>query len=297
MFREEKPALKPCAFLLLALAYAVAGAAQSAPSAAAEQPKVPGVITPHYVRTGLYYLSGGGGNSVVRLSAVGLLVVDGKNADSYDELRLRLKKISNQVVRVVVNTSHYEDHTGTNAKFLADKTPVLGQQNEQQILAAYTSSGEKVALPSNTYDQGQTLHFGLVEAQLMHLGNARTNADTVVYFADEKAIALGDLYSTAPDPDYSAGGSLVGWGPVLGEVLKLDFTVAVPGNGPLVSRADVEAFKTKLDTLVSRAAQLVKGGVSKDQLMAQLKTDDLGWRLNFSPEQVDGFYAELSKAK
>jgi hypothetical protein len=32
----------------------------------------------------------------------------------------------------------------------------------------------------------------------------------------------------------------------------------------------------------------------KDRLMAELKTDDLGWKLNFSAEQVDGFYAELS---
>jgi cyclase len=297
MFREEKPALKPCAFLLLALACAVAGAAQSAPRMGADQPKPAGVITAQYVETGLFCLSGGGGNSVLRLSGMGLLLVDGKTAGNYDELRQRVKKISNQVVRVVVNTSHYEDHTGTNAKFLADKTPVLGQQNEKQILASYISPGEKIAPPSNTYDHDQTLHFELVEVQLLHPGNARTSGDTVVYFPDKKAVALGDLYSSAPDPDYSAGGSLLGWGPALGEVLKLDFTVAVPGNGPLVSRADVEAFKTKVDTLVSRAAQLVKSGVAKDQLMTQLKTDDLGWKLNFSPEQVDGFYAELSKAK
>lgn len=34
-------------------------------------------------------------------------------------------------------------------------------------------------------------------------------------------------------------------------------------------------FKTKIDTLVSRATVLVKKGVPEDQLMAQLKTDDL----------------------
>jgi len=64
----------------------------------------------------------------------------------------------------------------------------------------------------------------------------------------------------------------VGWGPVLAEILKLDFDVVVPGTGPTVTRADLEAFKAKVDTLVSRAAKLVKGGVSKDQLMA--KTQD-----------------------
>jgi cyclase len=129
---------------------------------------------------------------------------------------------------------------------------------------------------------------------LFHFGNARTDGDTVVYFPNLKAVAVGDLFAQTPDPDFAAGGSLVGWGPVLGEILKLDFDVAVPGTGPMVGRADVEAFKTKIDTLVSRATALVKKGVPKDQLMAQLKTDDLGWQFNFSGDRLDRFYDELS---
>jgi len=89
----------------------------------------------------------------------------------------------------------------------------------------------------------------------------------------------------------------VGWGPVLAQVLKLDFDVVVPGAGPMATKADLTAFKTKIDTLVSRASALVEKGIAKDQLMSQLKTDDLGWKLNFSGEQLDGFYAELSRSK
>lgn len=271
--------------------------AQSAPLPTTKQPTIPGELSTHYIRTGLYYISGGGGNSVLRLSGSGLLLIDGKHAGNYDELRKRVKKLSDQVIRVVVNTGPNENRTGTNAKFLADKTPVLGQQNEQQILASVNASGEKIAPPSNFYDHDQTLHLGLVEAQLLHFGNAQTSADTVVYFSDEKTVALGDLYSSNPVPDYSAGGSMVGWSAVLGEVLKLDFNVAVPGDGPAVSRADVEQFKIKMDTLIARATRLVKNDIPKDQLISQLKADNLGWKLNFSPQQVDGFYAELSSMR
>jgi hypothetical protein len=111
-----------------------------------------------------------------------------------------------------------------------------------------------------------------------------------------KVIAVGDLVSVPPDPNFSKGGSFVGWGPVLAEVLKLDFDVAVPGAGPPLARSDIQAFKAKIDTVISRAMQLMKNGAAKDQLMAQLKTDDLGWRFDFTKEQVDGFYAELSRA-
>jgi hypothetical protein len=84
---------------------------------------------------------------------------------------------------------------------------------------------------------------------------------------------------------------------VLAEILKLDFDVVVPGTGPTVKRADLEAFKTRIDALVSRATLLVRNGVPKNELMAQLKTDDLGWRLSFTGDRLDHLYAELSRVK
>jgi hypothetical protein len=113
-----------------------------------------------------------------------------------------------------------------------------------------------------------------------------------------KVVAVGNLFSSGPpDPDFLDGGSLVGWGSVLAEILKLDFDIVVPSKGSMVARADLEAFKAKIDTVASRAEGLVKAGVPKDQLMDKLKTNDLGWRFSFTGEPLDRFYAELSQAK
>ena len=133
--------------------------------------------------------------------------------------------------------------------------------------------------------------------RLFHFGNAHTSGDTVVYFPVLRVVAVGDLYSEPPDPDYSAGGSLANWSSVLAGVLKLDFDVVVPGKGPGVSRAGLEAYKKKLDTVVSRARALVQQGVPKSGLLAKLATGDLGWRLNLTPDQLDHFYAEISQEK
>lgn len=65
----------------------------------------------------------------------------------------------------------------------------------------------------------------------------------------------------------------------------------------MLARVDLEAFKTKIDTLVSRATGLAKRGVQKDQLMAQLKTDDLGWQFGLTGGQPERFYADLSQGK
>ena len=214
---------------------------------------------------------------------------------NYDALRARAKKISGQPIRALILTGCDESSTGTNAKFVENGSHIVVQENAKQNLAACNLSGDAMAPAVVTYASEYQIHLGGIEAQVLHFGNAYSNSDTVVYFPNLKVVAVGDLFSAKPAPDFAAGGSLVGWGAVLAQVLKLDFDVAIPSTGPAITRADLEAFKTKIDTTVARATGLVKQGVPKDQLMAQLKTADLGWQLSFSGDQLDSFYAELSR--
>lgn len=251
-------------------------------------------LTAHFVKTGLFLISGGGCNTLLRLSGNGLILVDGKLPGNYQALLRQAGKLSfsDQPVRALINTNHQENHTGNNSKFLAAGTQIVGQENVSRNM---TAAGSSMPPPTIVYDREYTIRMGGIEVQLLHFGNARTNADTVVYFPNLKVVAVGDLFSTLPDPDYSAGGSLVEWGPVLAQILKLDFDIVVPGNGPMVSRADLERFKNKVDTLVSRATVLVNNGVAKDELMAHLNTEDLDWRFNFTGDRLHRFYAELSR--
>jgi cyclase len=251
------------------------------------------------VKTGLFVISGGGCNSLLRLSSNGFILVDGKLPGNYEAIVAKANRVSfsEQPIRILINTDYHENHTGNNARFIAAGTQILAHEHLKHDLANYDPPGGKIALPTKTYDHDFAIKLGGIEAQVMHFGNAHTDGDSVVYFPNLKVVAVGDLFAPTPDPDFSAGGSMVGWGPVLAQILKLDFDVVVPGTGNAITRADLEAFKTKIDTVVSRAAGLVKQGVPKDQLMAQLKTDDLGWHLNFTRGQLDSFYAELSEAK
>ncbi len=301
MLRKTLPARGPCAIVLSLMAGAVASAAQPTQS---KEPagKGPGdhALTAELVKTGLFVISGGGCNSVLRLSANGFILVDGKLPGNYEAILARAKKLSfsEQPIRILINTDYHENHTGNNAKFIQGGTQILAQENVKRTLSAYNPPNGIAALPTRTYDHDFNVRLGGIEAQLMHFGDAHTDGDTVVYFPNLKVVAVGDLFTpNAPDPDFAAGGSLVGWGPVLAEILKLDFDVVVPGAGPMATRADLEAFKGKIDTLVFRAAALVKRGVPKNQLMARLKTDDLGWRFNLTGEGLGRFYAELSRTK
>jgi len=297
MFANSHWAHRFFAVVLLAVTTTIASSAQynqppDQPTKSANNP-----LTMQMVKTGLYVISGGGANSVLRLSANGLIVVNGKLPGNYDFLSKKVRRISDQPVRFLVVTDYQESHTGNNGKFLAEGAVIIGQENVVKNLANYNPPSGKIIPPNKTYDREDTLRLGGVEAKLLHFGNAYTNGDTVVYFPNLKAVAIGDLYAATPIPDFSAGGSLVGWGPVLAQILTLDFDVAIPSTGPTVARADLETLKTKIDNFVTHATQLVQKGVPKDQLMAQLKTDANGWQFDFTGDQLDRFYAELGGTK
>jgi cyclase len=253
-------------------------------------------LSSQLVKTGLYVFTGKGSNSVLRLSGNGLILVDGKLPGSYEALVARAEVISRQPIRALILTDLSEASAGNAATFLQNGTAIILQSNLAQNVISKNFQG---TAPKGmvTFDHDYQIRMGGIEAQLMHFGNAYSNSDTVVYFPNLKVIAVGRLYGSTVDPDFAAGGSLVGWSSVLAQVLKLDFDTVVPGTGPVGTRADLEAFKNRIDTLVARASELVKKGVPKEQLMSQLKTDDLGWHLDLTPDQLDHFYAELLRTE
>ena len=263
----------------------------------AQTPQPASELTAQFVKTGLFMISGGGCNTLLRLSGNGLILVDGKLPGNYENIVKQAAKLSysDQPIRALIVTDSAENHNGNNAQFLAAGTQIVAQENVKQSLVQASPNGGNVALPTITFRDNYKLRLGGVEADLLHFGNAHTNGDTVVYFPNLKVVALGGLYANNPDPDFAAGGSLVEWSPVLAQVLKLDFDIAVPSSGPMISRAELEAFKSKIDTLLSRATNLVKKGVTEDQFTGQLNTDDLGWHLNFPAQRLHSLYVELSR--
>src|SRR4029079_1823362 len=92
---------------------------------------------------------------------------------------------------------------------------------------------------------------------------------------------LDQSSNCAPVPDFANGGSVAEWSKILDGVLKLDFETAIPGRGEPKTRADVQAFKNKVDLVISRANEAIKAGATKDTLASKVKSDDLApWNLN-----------------
>ncbi len=238
------------------------------------------------LKPGLYLVTGGGANTLVRVAQGGLIVVDTKNPPDATEdhgarLMEEIRSVSDLPVKYVFNTHHHPDHVGNNQKFVDAGATVIGLEALKTDMASDARTKDIPGRPTQTFAKDYTLNYGGVVVEAHSYGRGHTGDDTMVYFPDLKVVMVSDQITDAtPIVDFANGGSAVEWTQILDGVLKLDWDMAIPGRGEPKSRADVQAYRDKFATLISRAQAAIKAGATRDQLAMQVMTDDLGWRFN-----------------
>jgi cyclase len=250
------------------------------------------------LKPNLYLITGGGANTLVRVTPEGLIVVDTKNPsdENYKRLTEEIASVSKLPVKYVINTHHHPDHVGNNQKFIDAGAQVIGLDALKTRMASDPRTKDIPGLPTMTFAKDYVLKFGGAEVEAHSFGRGHTGDDTMVYFPDLKVVMVSDqITANAPIVDFANGGSAVEWTQILDGVLKLDFEMAIPGRGEPNSKAQVQTYRTTFASLVSRAADAIKAGATRDQLAAQVKTDDLGWQLN--AQFYGQLYDELTQRK
>ena len=248
------------------------------------------------LKPNLYMITGGGANTLVRVTPEGLILVDTKNPgdENYNRVMEEIKSVSDLPVKYVLNTHHHPDHVGTNQKFIDAGATVIALEALKTDMASDARTKDIPGRPTQTFAKDYVLKFGGAEVDAHFYGRGHTGDDTMVYFPDLKVVMVSDQMSdNTPIVDFANGGSAVEFTRSLDGVLKLDFDMAIPGRGEPKTRADVQAFRDKFATVITRASDAIKAGASKDTLAMQVKTDDLGW--TFQPAFYGSLYDELTK--
>ena len=290
-----------CVALLGALAFGPLLNAQDRPALTAEQLSrlqihaVPG-------KENLYVMPGfdggvSGGNIVLLVTDEGVLVVDNKYDYSYPDIMKQLRTVTDQAVRYVFNTHHHFDHAGSNAAFMPD-IPVLAHRN---VRANMLRNGQAGA-PEIVYDESATVVLGGQEISAYHFGRGHTSGDSVIHFPALRTVHTGDLVlkgerldgsTLSPFFDYANGGSAAEWTATLDGLLTLDFDTVIPGHGPILRKADVRIFRSKMDQFMTRIQVLIDNGVERDRIAAELDITDLNWPLQ--PARIESVYDELTQ--
>jgi glyoxylase-like metal-dependent hydrolase (beta-lactamase superfamily II) len=256
-----------------------------------------------HVRGGIYMIAGPSGNTTVQVGRDGVLVVDPLPAHLAPAMLAEISKLSDKPVRYVVNTSGDADHaSGNEATARAGKVleggntrpqatvystggaPVWAHEN---VLNRLTSEGRVAApgWPTDTFFvQQKDLFVNGEPVQLLHVPAAHTDGDTLVVFRRTDAVSAGDTFTPDRYPviDLEHGGSIDGLIDALNHLLRITVpefnqqggTLVIPGHGRLSDEADVSEFRDMVTIVRDRIRDLVKKGMTLEQVKAAKPTFD-----------------------
>ena len=212
-------------------------------------------VTTKKVNESLFLLYGLGGNIAVSIGNDGVLIVDSQIPIIFPKIMKAIKKLSDDKIIYTINTHWHWDHSDGNLVLDSDETKIISHSNARENMqkGGLINMGTtilnqepypKSALPVITHENGMSLYFNDEKIDLLHFGPAHTTGDTVIYFTNQNAIHLGDVFfsNSYPFIDVDNGGSLSGMINYLEKiVLVIDKdTIVMPGHGEISSISDIK---------------------------------------------------------
>jgi glyoxylase-like metal-dependent hydrolase (beta-lactamase superfamily II) len=226
-------------------------------------------------------------------------------------------------IRYIVNTSSLEHNVGGNEAIAAHGVTytggnVAGTIADSAVGAAVLAHenvlnwmvGENLpfgALPTETYfveDYKLSTFFNGEGVRLVHIPQATTDGDSLVYFRGSDVIAAGDVFNMDGFPiiDVDRGGNINGVLQALNYILQLAIpefrteggTMIVPGHGRLGDSADVGYYRDMLTIIRDQVQDLIDKGMTLQQVIKERPTfgyegrfgSDTGWTTEMFIEAV-----------
>ncbi len=251
----------------------------------------PAALSIEKVADDLHVIIGGGGNIGVLVTDEGVVLIDDKFDRDVENILAKVKSVTSQPVRYVINTHHHGDHSGGNAKLLKQAEIVMHKNARANVLKNSQAGASRL-----TFNDEASLYLGGKEIRVMHFGRSHTSGDAVVYFPHLKVVHTGDMFIRgAPFIDYGNGGSAVDWDQTIGQVLQLDFDTVIPGHGPVGKRSDMTKWRADYEVFRTRFSELKRAGKSADEIKAEVSFDGLtGWDWSrLLLRSLPGLYHEL----
>lgn len=256
----------------------------------------PPQLTLNKIKDDLYEIEGDGGNVAVYVTSEGVILVDDKFEQDFENIVAKVKSVTDKPVKYVLSTHHHSDHSGGNVRFLPTAEIISTANARANIVENKQPNAPSNMAPARVvFTQECSVFLGGKEVRARYLGRGHTNGDAFIYFPALRTLHTGDMMAGAtPLIDYTGGGSVVEWTKTLDEAMKLDFDTVIPGHGPVTTKSGLLAYRNNIEKLRNRAAALIREGKSQEDvgkvMMAEFNWAPNGLQMNWS---LPGMMAEL----
>jgi glyoxylase-like metal-dependent hydrolase (beta-lactamase superfamily II) len=285
--------------------------------AAAAQAQLPaGDVQVLAVQGNVYMLVGPTANATVQIGSDGALVVDTMTAALAPAILEQIRRLTPGPLRYIIDTSIDPDHIGGNAVLAkAGVSPAPGggatviahEQIVNRLAPPVTSANPTPApaeLPnSEYYTPFRDFYYNGEPVVVVHEPNAHTDGDSLVWFRRSDVLSVGDLFTPDRYPviDIEKGGSVQGVLVALNHIIDITVperlqdggTRVIPGHGRLCNEADVVEYRDMVTIVRDRVQDLVKQGMTLEQVRAAGPTRDYDTRYGSGDRFVDAVYRSL----
>lgn len=267
------------------------------------------------VQANVYMLIGAGGNTTVQIGKDGVLVVDSKSEAAAPAVMAAIRKLSEKPIIWMINTHLHADHTAGNEALLKlggtdpqQRPRVIAHENVLDRLVNPPAGSQpriaEAASVNDTYFGAyKDFFFNSEPVFVYYMPKAHTDGDSMVFFRRSDVIATGDLFTPERYPfiDLANGGSIQGEIDALNKILELTVperyqeggTYVVPGHGRLCDEADVAEYRDMVTIIHDRIQDLLKKGMTLDQVKAAKPTRDYDTRYGAPDVFVEAVYNSL----
>ncbi len=254
----------------------------------------------------VYMIVGAGGNMTMQTGKDGVFLVDAMFDPLADKILAAIRSVSKEPIRYIVNTHYHPDHVGGNAKLRAagstisggnvafdlsdagEGAQIIAHENVLKRLSAPTGAQSILPAegwPTSTYiSDDKKIFFNGEGIDIIHEPAAHTDGDSIVFFRKSDVISTGDIFQTVNYPiiDVAGGGTINGTIDALNHIIDLIIPVygqeggteVIPGHGRLCDLGDVIEFREMAVIVRDRIRDMVKKGMTLDQVKAAKPTID-----------------------
>src|SRR5438034_2440516 len=233
-----------------------------------------------------------GGNITVFLTNDGVVLVDSKNERTHEDVIAKVKSLTDKPIKYLVLTHNHADHSAGAQKMQGIGATVIISEDDRENM---TRTPNAAWVPAFGYIGQAQLSLGGKEARLYQF-RGHTRGDTAVYFPADRVVVMGDLLTTSEDipliVNYPDGGSWTDWSKSIDEVLKLDFDVAIPGHGPMVTKQQVLSIRNKMVAIRERVRAMNRDRKTQQEITETL-IKEFNWGMGPSAGNIPGMMQEL----
>ncbi len=256
----------------------------------------------------IYMLEGAGGNIGLIIGEEGALLIDDQYGPLAEKIKTKVAQLTDGPITYIANTHWHGDHSGGNEFFGTQGATIIAHKNVRKRMSMEHQRGDRVippspevALPVITFGEDMQLHFNGLEIMAIHVDNAHTDGDALLWIPGANVLHMGDCFfhQRYPFIDLTSGGSVDGAITAVETALFLidDDTKIIPGHGPMAAKADLENYLTFLKSIRTRIKSYVSVGRGIDMIDAAKIVEgyeDWAWGFIDADRLVQIFHSSLT---